>query len=275
MIDMRTESANEAVIGSPEDSGDTMDRVSATRRPVGRTVMYQRWSELSFLHWRFPPDAIRPLLPPGLELDTFDGEAYVGLVPFRMSGVRPVWSPPFSPLSNFCETNIRTYVHYQGRNPGVWFFSLDAASAPAVLIARTLWKLPYYFSRMHLKRESGAIDYMSERLWPASVPAVCSVRTRPTGPVEPAAIGTLEHFLAERYILYAYARSRLYVGRVHHNPYPLQRAELLHLDETLMQAAQITRPSAAPLVHYADAVDVRIFPLRPIGQHDKYLKQAR
>ncbi len=226
--------------------------------------MYQRWSELAFLHWRFPPDAIRPLLPPGIELDTFEGEAYVGLVPFTMSGVRPVWSPPFTPLSNFHETNVRTYVHSRGTNPGVWFFSLDAANVPAVRIARTLWKLPYYFARMRMKTAGGEIEYHSERLWPAPVPAFCSVRIRPVGPVTPAAVGTLEHFLAERYILYAYARSRLYVGRVHHTPYPLQSAELLSLDETLLKAANLVRPDAAPLVHYASGVDVRVFPLRPI-----------
>jgi uncharacterized protein YqjF (DUF2071 family) len=216
------------------------------------------------LHWRFPPEAIRPLLPPGLELDTFDGEAYVGLVPFTMSGVRPVWSPPFPPLSNFHETNVRTYVHYRGRDPGVWFFSLDAASAPAVQIARTLWKLPYHFARMHVETVGGEVDYRSERLWPAPVPAVCSLRTRPSEPVSPAAVGTVEHFLAERYILYAYARSRLYRGRVHHAPYPLQRAELVFLDETVLEAAHLTRPDTDPLVHYAEGVEVRVFPLRPV-----------
>ncbi len=204
------------------------------------------------------------MLPPGLELDTFDGEAYIGLVPFTMSGVRPVWSPPFPPISNFHETNVRTYVHYRGRDPGVWFFSLDAASAPAVHIARTIWKLPYYFARMRIETFGDEVDYRSERLWPAPVPAVCSLRTRPSGIIVPAALGTLEHFLAERYILYAYARSRLYRGRVHHTPYPLQNAELLSLDETLLAAAHLARPDADPLVHYADGVDVRVFPLRPI-----------
>ncbi|MCW3094453.1 MAG: hypothetical protein JWL77_71 [Chthonomonadaceae bacterium] len=227
--------------------------------------MYQRWSELSFLHWPFPPDAIRPFLPPGLDLDTFEDRAYVGLVPFTMTGVRPVWSPPFAPLSNFHETNVRTYVHYQGRNPGVWFFSLDAANVPAVRIARALWKLPYHFARMRLETANGEIDYTSERLWPAPVPATCSVRTRPVGSAAPALVGTLEHFLAERYILYAYKRSRLYSGQVHHTPYPLQRAELLALDESLLKAANLTRPDMAPLVHYAGGVDVRIFPLRPIA----------
>ena len=247
---------------SPESGG--IDRVAPTRRPTGRTVMFQRWSELSFLHWAFPPDAIRPLLPPGLELDTFEGEAYIGLVPFTMSGVRPAWAPPIRSLSNFHETNVRTYVHYQGRNPGVWFFSLDAANAPAVRIARAIWKLPYHFARMQVETANGEIEYRSERLWPAPVPAVSAIRTRPIGPVAPAEVGTLEHFLAERYVLYACARSRLYSGQVHHSPYPLQRAELVALDESLLRAASLHRPDTTPLVHYAAGVDVRVFPLRPL-----------
>lgn len=241
-----------------------LDRIAPTQEPAERPVMFQNWSELSFLHWTFPPEAIRPLLPPGLELDTFEGEAYVGLVPFTMSRVRPTWSPPFAPLSNFHETNVRTYVHYQGRDPGVWFFSLDAANLPAVHIARTLWKLPYHYARMRLEKAGGEIDYHSERLWPAPVPAHCSLRTRPLGPVTPAVVGTLEHFLAERYILYAYARSRLYIGRVHHTPYPLQTAELVSMDETLLNAARLDRPDTTPLVHYASGVNVRVFPLRPV-----------
>lgn len=243
----------------------SIDREAPTRRPPGRTVMFQNWSYLSFLHWTFPPETIRPLLPPGLELDTFEGKAYVGLVPFTMTGVRPVWSPSVPGLSNFHETNVRTYVHHKGGNPGVWFFSLDAANVPAVHIARTLWRLPYHFDRMRLEAANGEIEYQSERLWPAPVPALCSVRTRPVGPVNPAVVGTLEHFLAERYLLYAYARKRLYRGQVYHTPYPLQKVELLFLDETLLKAAGFTRPDDAPLVHYAQGVNVRIFPLRPIS----------
>jgi hypothetical protein len=130
-----------------------MDRVSPTRRPIGqRTVMWQRWADLLFLHWPVPPDELAALLPPGLTLDTFDGQAYVGLVPFTMTGVRPVWAPALPWLSHFHETNVRTYVHCRGRDPGVWFFSLDAANPVAVKIARALWKLPYHFARMRLAR---------------------------------------------------------------------------------------------------------------------------
>ena len=108
-------------------AADPIDRVSPTLRPRRWSVMRHRWAHLLFLHWAVPPEQLRPLLPPGLDLDTFEGRAYVGLVPFTMTGVRPVLLPPLPLLSSFHETNVRTYVHRRGRDPGVWFFSLDAA----------------------------------------------------------------------------------------------------------------------------------------------------
>jgi uncharacterized protein YqjF (DUF2071 family) len=256
--------------------------------------MYHRWAELLFLHWVVPPEAIRPLLPPGLTLDTFAGRAYVGLVPFTMTGVRPVPLPPFPPLSNFHETNVRTYVHYQGRDPGVWFFSLDAANALAVRIARVWYKLPYYFARIRLQiarghsvserppsqnssspavweRSCGAFgegscsEYRAERLWPEPLPAACRVVYAPSGPVAPAAVGTLEHFLVERYLLYACAKGQLYRGSVHHSPYPLQTASVHALEENLIAASGIERPDVAPLAHYAKEVRVEVFALENVA----------
>src|SRR4051794_36864353 len=109
----------------PPASRDPIDRIAPTVRPDRRPVMRQNWHHLLFLHWALPPDQVRALVPESLDLDLYEGQAYVGLVPFTMTGVRPVWSPPIAPISNFHETNVRTYVHVEGRNPGVWFFSLD------------------------------------------------------------------------------------------------------------------------------------------------------
>jgi uncharacterized protein YqjF (DUF2071 family) len=230
--------------------------------------MRQKWRELLFVHWVIPAEELRPLVPPELELDLFEGRAYVGLVPFTMTGVRPVGLPPARGLSSFHETNVRTYVHRAGRDPGVWFFSLDAANPIAVALARRLYHLPYYYARMFLAREapvspepSGAVLYAGSRRRPEPGPASYLIRARATGKVDPAQPGTLDHFLVERYILYARSNDRLFQARVHHHPYPLQTAEILTLDESLLQAAGIRRPGTTPLVHFARGVDVKVYAL--------------
>jgi uncharacterized protein YqjF (DUF2071 family) len=244
---------------------DPIDRLAPTRRPPGRAVMRQNWHHLLFLHWVVSPDLLRPLVLPGLDLDLFEGRAYVGLVPFTMTEVRPVWAPAVPGLSSFHETNVRTYVHHAGRDPGVWFFSLDAANRVAVALARALFHLPYYYARMRLTLESQAIAYASERLRPRTPLATCSIRCAAVGPVVPAKAGTLEHFLVERYLLYAAHRGRLYRGQVHHTPYPLQRAEVSAFDETLIVAAGIPRPDEAPIAHFAQGVCVEVFGLTQVG----------
>ena len=205
---------------------------------------------------------LRPLVPKRLEIDTHEGRAYLGLVPFTMTGVRPVWSPALPGLSSFHEVNVRTYVHLEGRDPGVFFLSLDASSRVAVLIARSTYSLPYRFARMSLRRgPAGEVAYASERCWPGPKPAACSMRYWPAGPAGPAVPGTLEYFLAERYVLYTERRGRLVRGRVHHSPYPLQAAGLADLDECLVAAAGVHRGNEAPLAHYAKGVSVELFPL--------------
>jgi uncharacterized protein YqjF (DUF2071 family) len=254
------------VPGSSPGPVGPIDRVAPTRRPDGLALMRQNWSQLLFLHWDLPAEQLRPLLPAGLELDLFEGRALVGLIPFTMTGVRPVGLPAVPWLSNFHETNVRTYVHVEGRDPGVWFFSLDAANPVAVQIARTLFHLPYYFARMSLthlpptpEMPMGRVSYGSERRWPGPRGASCAIEAGPRGPVAPAQVGTLEHFLVERYILYAAHRGRLYRGRVHHAPYPLQGAEVRSLDENLIAAAGLTRPDSPPLAHFAGGVRVEVF----------------
>jgi hypothetical protein len=227
--------------------------------------MRQRWAELLFLHWVVPAETLQALLPPALTVDTHDGLAYVGLVPFTMTGVRPLWAPALPWLSSFHEVNVRTYVHRAGREPGVWFFSLDAANPLAVLIARGVWRLPYHKARMHLHVRGALRDYGSTRQWPGVRPAQCRLAYEPLGVAAPARPGTLEHFLAERYILYTVHGGRLLEGRVHHAPYPLQAARLHDLDENLLAAAGLTRPATAPLAHYAREVQVELFALRALA----------
>jgi uncharacterized protein YqjF (DUF2071 family) len=231
--------------------------------------MRQNWRELLFLHWEIRPDRLRPLVPPQLELDLFEGRAYVGLVPFTMTGVRPVGVPPIPGLSSFHETNVRTYVHHAGRDPGVWFFSLDAANLLAVHLARGWFHLPYFHARMFLEREIAArrddaltIVYAGVRCRPGPLPASYSIRVTIANGVHPAEPGTLEHFLVERYILYTLSRYRLYQGHVHHCPYPLRPARILSIEETLLAAAGLVRPQSLPLAHYASGVNVEVFGLQ-------------
>ncbi len=252
----------------------SIDRLAPASRPPGRPVGYQSWRHLTFLHWRIEPAAVAAALPDGLEVDTFDGDAWIGLVPFLMDRVRPRWSPAVPGVSRFPETNVRTYVTRRVpgkrgadgvREPGVYFFSLDAAAWPAVLIARTLWKLPYSRSTMTVDRDGDRTRYRSARRWPGPYGAGGTIEITATGPPAPAVPGTLDDFLAERYLLFTQTRGRILRGQVHHTPYPLRPARVDRLEDTLVAAAGFDGLSGVrPPDHvcFANGVDVEIFPLR-------------
>ena len=258
----------------PPDPESAIDRIAPAQRPKGRrVVMYQSWRSLLFLHWEFPPEVIQPLLPKGLELDVFQGRAFVGLVPFTMRAVRPAGLPALAWLSNFHETNVRTYVHVEGRDPGVWFFSLEAANPLAVALARAWFSLPYYFAKMSLHEEpdadslGGVVKYHSERRLAGASPspATSSIAARVLPvPAAPVVVGTLDSFLIERYLLYTVRRGRLQRGQVHHSPYSVQAAELLACEESLLASAGISRPVETPIAHYCGGVDVEIFSIQPL-----------
>jgi uncharacterized protein YqjF (DUF2071 family) len=260
---------NRDMSASPKDS--MIDRIAPTRHPAERSVMRQRWARLLFLHWPVETQLLRDLIPTALEIDTFDGQAFVGLIPFTMTGVRPTWAPPVVGLSSFHEVNVRTYVHRAGRDPGVWFFSLDAANAIAVRIARGLWKLPYHYARMSLAshplstRGGEAIwEYQSQRLWPGPTPAGCHARYAAAGSPSASIPGTVEHFLVERYFLYTRSGSRILRGQVHHAPYPLQGAAVHELEDSLVSAAGIPVAGSPPLCHYASEVRVHVYRLKQV-----------
>jgi uncharacterized protein YqjF (DUF2071 family) len=235
--------------------------------------MRPAWHHLLFLHWEVDAALLQSKLPPGLELDTFEGRAYLGLVPFTMTGVRPRGLPHLPLLRNwheqFHETNLRTYVRHPKFGRGVWFFSLDAASLPAVVVARQWFKLPYFFARMSLqtryKNGQQILRYASQRRWPQPSSAHCEIEAIVTSEAAPALPDTLEHFLVERYLLYSYSRGQLFAGRVRHKPYPLQSSQVLSLQESIISAAGFTCPDMAPLAHYARRVQVDIYGLQKIG----------
>ncbi len=227
--------------------------------PPGRLVMYQRWRSLLFLHFSCEPEEIQKLLPSGLEVDTFDEKAWVGLVPFRMEGIRPRFLPPFPNSSAFPETNVRTYVHKNGHEPGVWFFSLDAASPLACQVARSLWRLPYHEAHMAVLEEPSSRHYTCQRRQGSHESVIEADIGKPIDPPQP---GSLEFFLIERYLLYANRTGSMLKGRVHHPPYPLQEAVVKRVDDSLIAAAGI-QPRPFEHALYSPGVDVKIFAIEP------------
>ncbi len=230
-------------------------------------VMRQTWSKLLFAHWPVKPDMLRPLIPPGLMLDTFDGEAWVGVVPFYMSNVHFHYVPPFPTTAEFCELNVRTYVLPKDGKPGVWFFSLDASSALAVMGARVAFHLPYYHADMQLESASGAtVHYKAHRTHRGAASAAFEGSYKPSGAIYKSEAGALDHWLTERYCLYvADGRGSLYQGDIMHDPWPLQPASADVSLNTMAQAAGITLPDTQPLLHYAEHIDVHAWYLRRIS----------
>ena len=237
-------------------------------KPATPWVMRQSWHDLLFMHWRVPADVLRPLIPPGLEVDTFDGSAWIAVVPFRMSDVAPRFVPAVPGLSAFPELNVRTYVARDGK-PGVWFFSLDAGNRLAVSIARTWFRLPYYRAAMALTETSEGIAYASQRNHPGAHPAELRLRYAPTGPVFNAQPGSLAWFLTARYCLYTQGlptNDRTYIAsaplqraEIEHPAWPLQVAEAAIETNTMTSPVGIVLPGIPPLLHFVRRIDVVVW----------------
>ena len=220
--------------------------------------MVQRWHDLLFAHWRCPVNALRPLIPARLEIDTYDGDAWIGVIPFYMSGVRMRGVPPVPTAHAFAEINVRTYVTLDGR-PGVWFFSLDCASTLAVIGARVGIRLPYFRAAMRMARQDDTIAYQSRRWSIAGPPAAFSAKYRGVGAAATALPGTLDHFLAERYSLYTSDGKRVWRGDIVHPPWSLHRADATIELNSMIEAAGIRAAEHAPVLHFAALQDVRFW----------------
>jgi uncharacterized protein len=224
--------------------------------PTRSSAMRMTWQDLLFAHWSLRPDLLRPLVPAPLELDTFDGWAWLGVVPFVMSGVGLRYLPkgPFDMA--FPELNVRTYVKSSGKG-GVWFFSLDASSRLAVRVARAWYGLPYYDARIEVRREGERIRYASTRVHRGAARAVLRADYAPVGEVFQAAPGSLEGWLTERYRLYTMnRRGRVGYGEIHHRPWPLQRAEAEFYANRMTEQLGLALPAQKPLLHFARHLEV-------------------
>lgn len=236
-------------------------------RPVARPIMLQGWHKLTSLHWRYDPDVVQSILPDGYRVDTFDGAAWVGLIPFHMRRIRLPGLPPLGPLSTFPETNIRTYIVDPEGRRAVWFSSLDVSRLLPTLVARVSYQLPYCWSRMSIEETGDVITYTSERRWPRSTRGASSaVSVRRGETIDPADITELEHFLTARWALGTTLGRQLMWADVDHARWPLQRAELLSWDQTLLDAAGLPEPFGEPVVLYSPGVEVRIALPRRLGR---------
>jgi uncharacterized protein YqjF (DUF2071 family) len=263
----------------------TVDRLSIRARPSGLPLMNQHWGKLLFMHWAVDPELLRLLVPSQLSLDTFDGSAWIGEIPFTMWNIRASFLPPIPGTSSFHELNVRTYVHLNGV-PGVWFFSLDAANSLAVWGARTFYHLPYFNAEMNLTQKGNTIDYSSRRTdaltyseffaaEAADIPGAANdarLGDHPRAqlnaswnigePLPQSSPESIEFFLTERYCLYSLHHRRLYRSRIFHEPWSLRRATLNSRQSTMIQSLGIGESQEKPLLHYAEAIEVVIWPLK-------------
>jgi uncharacterized protein len=237
----------------------SLDRHRPWPLPERPWIMRQEWHELLFAHWPVSADTINPLLPSGLALDTYDGQAWVGIVPFRMAGVRPRATPQLPWFSAFPELNVRTYVSLEEK-PGVFFFSLDAANPVAVQLARRFFALSYFNARMQCIRRDDAVYYTSVRTHTGAPEARLTGTYRPIAAAGVAVPGSLEHWLTVRYCLYsADHRFNLFRGEIHHPPWMLHPAEASLGLNTMARASGIELPTVAPLLHYSERQDVLVW----------------
>jgi uncharacterized protein len=224
--------------------------------------MGQSWLDLLFVHWPVERSVLDRLVPRPLEVERYEGDAWIGVTPFVVEALRIAPFPPIPVLSSFPELNVRTYVRYRDK-PGIWFFSLDAASRFAVAGARRFYKLPYYRASMRARRRATHVEYRCERTDPRGDPARFTGSYAPAGEVASPAESSLEHFLTERYCLYSRAREgSILRAEIHHRPWPLQAAEA-EIEVNTMFPAGLPRPAARPVLHYASRQDVLVWGPEP------------
>ena len=236
--------------------------------PRGPWALKMCWHDLLFLHWPVEPALLRPHIPEGLAIENFDGSAWLGVVPFRMSGVRPRLAPAVPGVSAFPELNLRTYVSAEDK-AGVWFFSLDVTKRLAVLLARRAFHLPYFRARMHMQLDGDRIRYSSQRITSGASAGFVG-EYGPSGSVYFSEPGSIDAWLTERYCLYAADRKgRILRGDIHHAPWPLQQAEFEISSNTLadeiIPGFTSRMDAIEPLAHFSRELEVVAWSLTRVG----------
>lgn len=233
------------------------DVVASCPRPVNRPIMLQGWKDLASVHWRFQPDDVQRLLPPGFAVDTHEGNALVGLIPFHMERIRLPHLPAFGPFSTFPETNVRTYIVDRSGRRGVWFMSLDVTRLIPALVARVSYNLPYCWASMSIEHTGNTVSYRSRRRWPrGEARSVLSVEIGDR--IEDDAVSDLEHFVTARWALGSTWAGRPIWADVDHEAWPLHRARIIECDENMLRAAGLPTPAGEPIALWSPGVDVRI-----------------
>jgi hypothetical protein len=221
-------------------------------------VMHMGWYDLTYVHWRYRPEDVAPLLPPGLEPDTFDGSAWVGLIPFSMEAIRFPGLPVVPYVSRFPETNVRTYVRGPDGGDGIWFFSLDVNRLLPALVARGTYRLPYCWGPMAIERSAGRVRYRGRRRWPASPEASGDLDIEVGDRLAPSEVDDLTHWLTARWSLFSTFGSRILTAPVAHRRWPLRRAKPARLDQSLVEAAGLPSPRGEPHVVFSPGLRVRV-----------------
>ncbi len=250
--------------GSAGEAGRAWHGQVPLPEPIDIPVLRQRWKHTGFVHWGYPPEDVRRLVPPELEVDVFDGRAWVSLVMFRAERTRLPGMPPVPMLSNFVEINLRTYVTATGDRPGLWFFSLEAPQPALVIGARVLAGVPYKMAKTSVRAREDEVVYRSRRTGEDD-DAALECRLRIGEDYRDDELGELDHFLTARWGAYTLVGEELRYNPVEHRLWPLHHAELVFLDETLTAAAGLPLPPGDPLVQYASQVDATLGVHRSVG----------
>ena len=237
-----------------------IDRLAMRAKPPGMPVMHQEWDDLLFMHWPVSADLLRPLVPATFELDTFEGQTWIGITPFALRNLHLTSLPPVPGLNAFDELNVRTYVLYNGV-PGIWFFSLDASKLVAVVAARVFFMLPYHRASIEFSAEAGSHHFKLHRSTTpeAEFEAVWHVGLRLRAPD----LESLAFFLVERYCYFAINNGQVFQTRIYHAPWILDEALLQTHRSTMISAAGIPEPASEPLAHFSRHLAVEIWPPTP------------